>query len=238
MKSLRPLLALLVLIPIAFSVSATKPNLIVVTGGHKFNRTAFFEMFDSFHSVAYTEVQHPEAISQIGKSDHKTFDVIVFYDMPGIISEEEKAIFSQLTSEGKGLVFLHHSLCSYQNWGDYKTIVGGKYHEEQNSPATSTYQHDVEFSVIIANPKHPVTRGLEDFDLQDEIYGNTEVLPGVEILLTTNHPDSNRIIGWTHQVKNSNVVYIQPGHDEHAFSNTSYRKLIEQAIKFAIKARE
>jgi type 1 glutamine amidotransferase len=133
---------------------------------------------------------------------------------------------------GKGLVFLHHSLASYQGWDEYKTIVGGKYHEGQGSPLSSTYKHDVTFPVIVKDPAHAITKGITDFEVLDEAYGNTEVMPGVKVLLTTNHPLSSQIIGWTHTRENSRIVYIQPGHDQHSWNNPSYQKILRQAIAF------
>ena len=130
---------------------------------------------------------------------------------------------------------MHHALASYQQWGDYKTFIGGKYHEEKNSPQSSTYQHDVEFQIHIEDPTHPITKGIEDFEIHDEVYGNTEVLPDVVPLLTTNHELSSRMIGWTLKKGNSKIVYIQPGHDHNAFSNPSYRQLVKQAIEYVAK---
>jgi type 1 glutamine amidotransferase len=39
-------------------------------------------------------------------------------------------------------------------------------------------------------------------------------------------------IVWQHKYNNSQVVYIQPGHDYRTYANEEYRKLLEQAIKF------
>jgi len=235
MKRIRNLLFLSIFVLVAFTTSAKKLNVLIVTGGHDFDRISFFEMFDSFQNISYTELKHPEANLQLGKIDLKTFDAVVFYDMPKSISEDEKESYHRLLEAGKGLVFLHHSLCSYQQWDEYKTIVGGKYHEEQNSPASSTYQHDANFKVKISQPKHPVTKGIKDFEIQDEVYGNTEVLPEVTPLLTTDHPQSSKIIGWTHQIGNSRIVYIEPGHDKNAYFNPGYQKLVKQAIAFVAK---
>jgi len=232
MKQLQKFLILSILILVSISVSAKKLHILVVTGGHDFDRKSFFEMFDSLQEISYNELKHPEANIQLGTIDPKTFDAVVFYDMPKSISETEKESYFKLLKLGKGLVFLHHSLCSYQQWDEYKDIVGGKYHEEKNSPATSTYQHDVNFTVKIASPKNPVTRGIKDFEILDEVYGNTEVLPGVTPLLTANHPQSNKIIGWTHKIENSRIVYIQPGHDKNGYFNPNYQKLVKQAITY------
>lgn len=214
------------------SASAKKLNILIVTGGHNFDRESFFKMFDSFEEVSYTELKHPEANLQLGSIDPKTFDAVVFYDMPKTISEAEKESYYKLLKLGKGLLFLHHSQCSYQQWDEYKTIVGGKYHEEKNTPQTSTYQHDVTFTVKIADKKHPVTKGIKDFEILDEVYGNTEVLSGVTPLLTTDHPQSSKIIGWTHTKENSRIVYVQPGHDKNGWSNHNYQKLVKQAIAY------
>ena len=235
MKRIQQFLILSVLIFISMSVSAKRLNVLIVTGGHDFDRKSFFEMFDSFQDISYAELKHPEANAQLGTIDPKTFDAVVFYDMPKTITDKEKANYYKLLKLGKGLVFLHHSQCSYQEWNEYKTIVGGKYHEEKNTPQTSTYQHDITFTVKIANSKHPVTRGIKDFEILDEVYGNTEVLSGVTPLLTTENLQSSKIIGWTHQKENSRIVYIQPGHDKNAFQNKSYRQLVWQAINFVKK---
>ncbi len=233
MKLFQKLLILSILISGSISVSAKKLNILIVTGGHDFDRESFFEMFNSFKNINYTELKQPEANLQLGKIDSKAFEVVVFYDMPKTISNEEKLSYYKLIAEGKGLVFLHHSLASYQDWNDFKTIVGGKYHEAKNTPASSTYQHDVTFSVKIKSPLHPITKGIQDFEILDEVYGNTEVLPEVTPLLTTEHPSSSRIIGWTHQRENSRIVYIQPGHDKNAYFKPEFQQLIKQAIRYA-----
>lgn len=230
--NLQRFLLISTLLLLAVSSSGKKLNILIVTCGHDFDRESFFEMFDSFQDFSYTELKQPEANAQLGSIDPKTFDAVVFYDMPKTIAEADKINYYNLLELGKGLLFLHHSLCSYQDWDEYKTLVGGKYYEEKNTPRSSTYQHDVTFSVKMANRRHPVTRGIDDFDIQDEVYGNTEVHPVVTTLLTTDNQLSSKIIGWTHQIKKSRIVYIQPGHDNKSYSNPNYRKLVTQAIEY------
>ena len=232
MNRIQPILISILLIVCSFTASAKKLNILVITGGHSFDEKPFFEMFNSFENINYISLLQPEANAQLGTIDPKTFDAVVFYDMPKTIAEQDKANYYKLLKLGKGMVFLHHSQCSYQDWEGYKTIVGGKYHEERNSPQSSTYQHDVTFTVNIANPHHPVTHGLKDFEILDEVYGNTEVLPSVTPLLTTDHPQSSKIIGWVHQIEKSRIVYIQPGHDKNSYFNPNYQKLVRQAIEY------
>ncbi len=226
------LLILILLTTVSIASLARDTRILVVTGGHDFDRESFFKMFDSFEGISYTELKHPEANLQLGTIDPKTFDAVVFFDMPKTISEAEKESYYKLLKLGKGLVFLHHSLCSYQDWDEYKTIVGGKYYEEKNTPQTSNYQHDVKFTVKIVKQKHPVTKGIKDFEIPDEVYGNFEVLPDVIPILNTDNPQSSPVIGWTHTKEKSRIVYIQPGHDKNAWLNPNYQQIIRQAIEY------
>jgi type 1 glutamine amidotransferase len=235
MRKLTLLLFLFIGVVIS-DASAKDIRILIVTGGHDFDRESFFGMFDSMKGISYQELKQPQANLQLGQIDPKSYDAVVFYDMPKTISDKEKESYYKLLQLGKGLLFLHHSLCSYQDWQEYKTIVGGKYHEEKNSPQSSTYQHDVTFPVILADKKHAVTKGMKDFSLLDEVYGNTEVLPTVKVLLKTNNPLSSQIIGWSHQMEKSRIVYIQPGHDKNAYNNADYQRLIRQAIGYVSKS--
>jgi type 1 glutamine amidotransferase len=210
-------------------------RVLVVTGGHDFERIPFFKMWTDLEGIDYREVAQPGAVSLFGPELKKKFDAIVFYDMVEDISEEEKAAFVNLMKEGVGILFLHHSLSSYQNWDEYEKILGGKYYltaatKDGKPHEASTYQHDVEVPVHVVDPKHPVTRGVSDFILHDEVYGKCEVLPDMHPLLETSHPQSSKTIAWWHLYGKSRIVFIQPGHDHWAYENPVYRKLVKQAI--------
>ena len=237
MKIKSHFLLLLAMLFISFNVSASKLRIIIVTGGHDFDREPFFQMFDSFSNMTWVEYVHPEAVAKLGSVDLTTFDAVVFYDMPKTITEEGKLAYYRLLKAGKGLLFLHHSICAYQDWSEYESIVGGKYFEKKKNDkfGASSYQHDVDFYVQIVHATHPVVKGIDEFVLTDEVYGNLEVLPEIYPLLSTDHPKSNILIGWTLTKDKSKIVYIQPGHDKKSWENEDYRRLIKQAIQFVAK---
>ncbi len=235
MKVLIGLLFCFALVVVAFAQS-TQPKILIITGGHDFERESFFDMFADMN-VEYSSVEHPQANLIYGTSDLETYDVLVYYDMNQEISEGQKQAFLNTVKQGKGLVFLHHSLASYQKWDEFLQIQGGRYHlNPEEARQKSTYRHDVQMDVHIVDPSHPVTQGLSDFTIHDEVYGNFEVLPGVTPLLTTDHPESGDTIAWAHTYGNSKIVYIQLGHDHFAYENENFQKLVEQAILWASEA--
>ncbi len=206
-------------------------EILIVTGGHSFERKPFFEIFDSFKDIRYREAAHPDADALIRSKKIKKYDVLVFYDMPKEIDEDTKNAFINLLANGKPMVFLHHSLASYPEWPEFTKILGGKYFEKATpGHGASTYKHDEKVQVTIVNKNHPITREMNDFTLHDEVYGNFLVLPRCTPLIKTTNPLSSPVIGWTNKYKDAMIVYLQPGHDHLAYKNPNYRKLVHRSI--------
>ena len=101
--------------------------------------------------------------------------------------------------------------------------------------ASVGYQHDVEVPVVIVAKNHPITEGVSDFTIKDEIYWGFRVGADVTPLITTTHPKSGKPLGWTRQEEKSRVVYLQLGHGPSAYENANYRRLLAQAIRWAAK---
>lgn len=228
---------------LSFSMQGQPTRILIITGGHSFEREAFFNIFDSNPDLQWQEVKHPNANIFYEGNLAENFDVFVFYDMNQEISTYEKKNLRELAAAGKPMIFLHHSLVSYQSWPEFEKIIGGKYHQNETNLgdsiiATSTYQHDVQVNLKLEMPEHPILENMQDFTLTDEVYGGFTYLPSVKPLLSTDHPGSSRYIAWINQYGNSQVIYIQPGHDHHAFENEKYRQLLYQAINWSKKVHQ
>jgi len=216
----------------------SKIQLLIITGGHDFEKAPFFEMFDSFEDVSYEVLDDSGAVDPYSYAAEKNIDVLVFYHMTRQIFEDRQLAFLKLLEQGKGMVFLHHSLVAYQNWPEFENIIGGWYFiDSSQGSSPSTYHEEVNFSLSIVDKKHPVTRGIEDFQVFDEVYGNYRVLPTVQPLLTTNHPESTPRVGWANSYKNSRIVFIQPGHGPQIFADPNYRKMLQQAIHWVVTSK-
>jgi uncharacterized protein len=216
-------------------------RVLVVTGGHDYNQATFEALFESMSgTISFKIVPFPEAFSMFTPQRRDEFDAVVFYHMWQTVTEEQKIDMIDCFRQGKPLVVLHHSICAFDNWEEYMHLAGGKYfHDttvvEGNVFPPSTYKHDVNVPIKVTDNTNPVTRGISDFELYDEVYGGMYVEPGMTTLLTTDHPESSPIIGWSHKYGNSRVVTIQPGHDTPAFQSVVYRQLVHQAIEWVYR---
>lgn len=216
-------------------------KVLIVTGGHGFAKEPFLQVFKENAKITFTHVEHAKTDATVyDRSDLLDHDVVVLYDMPQTITDAQKATFLSLFNKGVGLVVLHHALVSYQQWPDYERIIGGRYPEpDASKPGKVTeqvgWQHDVDVPVVIVAKDHPITAGLKDFTLHDEIYWGFRVQPGVTPLITTPHPKSGKPLAWARTEGKSRVVYLQLGHGPSAFTNANYRQLVAQSILWVAK---
>jgi type 1 glutamine amidotransferase len=99
----------------------------------------------------------------------------------------------------------------------------------------STYTYNVEVNVKVSELRHPVTNGVADFRIVDEVYGNMEILPTVHPLLLTDEPKSSPLVGWVNQYGNSRIVTLTLGHDKQAWENPAFIQILSQAIQWTAK---
>ena len=79
-------------------------------------------------------------------------------------SEAAKANFEQAVSGGTGLVILHAADNSFPGWVEYEKMVGLLWREGTG------HGEFHEFPVTIIDREHPITRGVADFRIMDELY--------------------------------------------------------------------
>ena len=239
-------LLLFLLLPALTAIAADNPakvRILVVTGGHDFEQQPFFKLFQDNSDITYKAVEHPKAHALLKADAAKEWDVLVLYDMYQNISEEAKADFLARLKEGKGLVVMHHAIASYQKWPEYAKIIGAKYYLEKTTvngveKPVSIWEHDVKFNLRVADPNHPVTRGVKDFQIHDETYNLFDVAPDVHPLVTTDEPKSNKLISWAKTYGSARVVYLQSGHDHFAYENPHFQQILKQAIRWVAEKSE
>lgn len=161
-------------------------EVLLITGGHAFNREPFLAAWQSEHGLHVTHLEHPAATDAIASGRAAEFDAVVFYDMPGVDSRGPakptrlppgvQEGFERLTRSGMGLVFLHHALASWPAWEGYAELVGGRYHfwpgrlRGVDWP-DSGYLHDTAHELTVVAGDHPVTAGVaRTFTVHDELF--------------------------------------------------------------------
>lgn len=240
MKCVRGILGTWLLLSCCAVFGAEKKiNVLLVTGGHGFETNQFFRVFEENPEITFTKVTQVKTSTAYDRDDLLSYDCIVLYDMVQNITDAQKAKFLSLLDKGVGLVVTHHAIVSYQSWPEFERIIGGTYPEPQDKRGKVTpelgYQHDVDVPVVIVAKDHPITAGLKDFTINDEIYWGFRTTPDAKPLITTTQAKSGKPLAWYRTEKNSRVVYLQLGHGPSAYNDPNYRKLLAQSIRWTAK---
>ena len=204
---------------------ARKLEVLVVAGGHPYSVKPFQAIFDHYkdmHCTFVIEKQGGEAFENI---DHWPYDAIVLYDYLKTPSDKQWNNFLQLLDRGVGLTILHHAIYGYRSRPEYQKIVGV-------ASWLKGAKEGVEMSIHVEDRNHPITQGMKDFKINDEIYQDYSVEPTVHALLTTQTADNGKVLSWEHTYRKSPVCYLQLGHGESAYVNESFIEYLGRAIRW------
>lgn len=210
-------------------------SIVVVTGGHGFKEGPFLAVFEGMKGVRFVHAPQKDHSELFENVEKFPYDVIVLYNMTQKISAKRRANFLKLMDRGVGLVAMHHCIAAFGTWPEFRKIIGGAFFLKKN-PALpkgqkpSAAKHGLTMKIRVAAGDHPVTKGLADFVIQDEGYKHQAFEPDNTVLLTCDHPNSDKPIAWTRTCRKSRVCYIELGHGPEAYANASFRRLVSNAV--------
>jgi type 1 glutamine amidotransferase len=145
---------------------------------------------------------------------------------------QEKA-FSDYVQEGGGMVFIHAGASSYYSSEVYHNLGIGRWGDE------TSHGLPVKVKVVNISTEHPITRGLKEFYIYDEVWENTDISPAAAVLarLTgTAEEDGHDLLEEAVLVKEigkGRTFYTILGHDDRALSNTGLKTLLLRATEWA-----
>jgi uncharacterized protein len=217
-----------------------KIRVLVTVGGHAYEEAPFWAMWDALPGVQWTKAELPKQADLLKPGLEKQYDVIAMYDMcPGISAEQQEA-FAELLKKGIGVVAMHHNLGGHPKWDEFRRIIGGKFCTsdctiEDKPYKTSTWDHDQELKVTVVDKDHPITKGMENFKTDDELYAKLKGDAPIHVLIEAYSDWSKKVeplIFWQDYGK-GRVVHNAYGHDGKALATPEVRKIIARGTEWA-----
>ena len=173
-------------------------------------------------------------------------DVLVLFAQDGgNISPAQRAYLEPYLKRGGGLVVLHDAVCGRDaEW--FKTVIGGAWEYGK----AGYYEGD--FAFYYQDPNHPITRGASNFDFDDEMYYDLNMMPEAHVLAAAYRPDARYkregrnqpsvydIVPqmWTYEKDNYRAFVCIPGHNYHTFEMPHIRAVLLRGIAWAGKRPE
>jgi hypothetical protein len=167
------------------------------------------------------------------------YDVIVFYDIClEDFPEASRQDLVRVMRAGKPALVLHDGLLTYNTWPEFASIAGMKYfmsaQEVDGKPyGVSFYMHEQDIPIEVADKDHFITQGMDEaFVVHDEIYDRLWKAADIHPLWTTTHPDSERVVMYTHTYGQAKVVGIVVGHGPEIFRDNNFKLAFERSARW------
>ncbi len=211
--------------------------------------TDFFRPFLEEHGFTVSVEESPDVYADSERM--AGVDLIVQVVTMSTISKEALAGLIGAVRAGTGMVGWHGGIAdSYRDSADYLQLIGGQFahHASRNPPAQATGEQadnyeDYTVELTDLGRTHPVTAGVDDFDLTTEQYW---VLSDDynQVLATTtqakrdwdawDRPVTFPAV-WTRQWGDGRIVVSTPGHRLEIVQHPSVRTIIEQGMLWAAR---
>ena len=124
-------------------------------------------------------------------------------------NSQQEAIFSYVRG-GHGYVSIHAADNAAKDWSPtWKEMLGGVFSHfglPDGKPRKGTYV------VRIADTSSPITNGLKDFNLTDELYYQLQMMPDVQPLATIEFQGTAWPVAWTRTFGKGRVFHTVLGH--------------------------
>ena len=202
----------------------TDTKVLLLVGGPEYHdtpetRAALSGLLSRKFDVTMTDdlaVLKPETLSG--------YDVIVNFTTFLEPTDEQIGALLDAVAGGKGFVGIHGATATFGNSPAYIGMIGGKLivHDPNK-------RFKVNIGTARAVEEHPITQGVDDFEIQDELYIIEGDLTQWHILARAEgHP-----IVYTKMWGKGRVYNNALGHDVRALSNPGFQTLIINGVEWA-----
>ena len=146
------------------------------------------------------------------------------------LSDKGKENLLNFVKGGKGLVVTHLSSASFKEWPEFKALCGRTW-----VMGTSGHGPRGVFKAVVVDKASPITKGVDDFNQDDELYARLQGDVPIHVLLQAESDWSKKTepLAFTLGYGKGRVFHHTFGHDAKAINTPEVKKLIVQGTAWA-----
>lgn len=134
---------------------------------------------------------------------------------------------------GGGFVLFHAASSTFYDWNDFQELVGSSWGDSTKHGKITPHK------VIFKDKNHPITKGIADFWITDELWVNAQVNSNLNILAEAYSDPKNKGRGKMEPVVTWNTLgkgrsfHNHLGHDVRVMKNTGWKTLMLRGTEWA-----
>lgn len=151
------------------------------------------------------------------------YNTVLFYTDVGELTAEQEAGLLNYIRSGGGFFGLHTAAASFRESEGYHSMLNGFFNGH------SPY---MDFTVNVSDSEHPISAGLTDFEVTDELY-YLKHDPGTSQHLMSaydNTKGETHVMAFHHKYGEGRIFYFALGHDMAVLENPSFQEVVRRGV--------
>jgi type 1 glutamine amidotransferase len=130
---------------------------------------------------------------------------------------------------GGALLAMHVSSTAFPEVAEWESIVGGRW------VRGTTMHPDEGPNEVSVIPGHPVTAGVSDFAVFDEMYSWMRTDAANTVLATHSYEGIDHPLAWVREVGGARVTYDALGHTVRSFDAPDHVRLLQNSARWVLR---
>jgi type 1 glutamine amidotransferase len=214
--------------------SEEKPLKVLIIDDHRpgyYNMPTATTLRNILRQDKQLEVVLVEDAEVLGADLPFDYDVIVLHFKNYLIPKRAEAMKANLeifVTEGGGLFVFHFACGAFEDWQGFEKLAGRVW-EPKKRP------HDPygTFAVQVVDKVHPITKGLNNFEISDELYTclrDSEVPIHVLAEAVSKVDNKSYPMAFTLEKGKGRIFHSTLGHDEKSLSSAEFQIMCKRAV--------
>ncbi len=140
------------------------------------------------------------------------------------LSPDKAAALTRFVHGGGRMLAMHTASICFDTFAGYGELLGGRWVWDQTF-------HPDPCALTVTPQAHPITEGLQDFTLHDELYHHLAVEPTSTPLLRARIGRGEwHTVSWAAQPGSGRVVYNALGHDRASWQQPQHQQFLRSSL--------
>lgn len=181
------------------------------------------DIMEDFLKKAGFEVNVTEDRDQLLLDNINKYDVFLDYMHGGKLTDKQTESVKNFVKAGNALIGVHSAAVDKKS-PEFTKLLGGKYigHSDEGDS-----------QVRVIDNVHPITEGMKDFKIIDEIYKLDYVPNSFQVLIQGEVEGTTSPVCWIKEYGRGKVAFLSLGHGPQAFENENFQKLVIRMVNWA-----
>ncbi len=227
----------------------SKIRLVIVTGhqypGHKWRETTP-ALEEGLKQDSRFDVRVMEDVEFLASVKLHDYDVVILnycnWERPEGLSSKAKANFQRFLKQGGGLTIIHFTNGAFHfslpkagaaDWPEWRTNICRRVWD--HGEGKSGHDPFGRFRVDIADPKHPIGRGMKPFETVDELYFRQHGDKPVHVVASAKSKVTGKAepMAFVHTYGKGRVFQTVLGHDAQSLRTNGTAELVRRGSAWA-----